>query len=65
MHRFHTQCGGFLFLGNLRNNSNAGLAYLNANNDLGNTNWNILTRLTSEIGYECDPHLSRAVKVTL
>lgn len=39
---------GFLLLGNLRNGSNSGLAYLNVNNGLGNANWNILTRLTSE-----------------
>jgi len=31
-------------LGNLNNGSNYGLRYLNANNSLGNTNWNILGR---------------------
>lgn len=32
-------------LGNLDNGSNAGLCYVNANNDLGNTRWNIGSRL--------------------
>lgn len=34
----------FLSLGNLSYGSNAGLAYCNGNNWLGNTNWNILAR---------------------
>ena len=40
----------FLFLwqglGNLRNGGNAGLRYVNANNGLGNANWNIGGRLS-------------------
>lgn len=31
-------------LGNLNNRGNAGLFYVNANNELGNTNWNIGSR---------------------
>lgn len=36
----------FLSLGGLSYGSNAGLAYCNGNNWLGNTNWNILARLS-------------------
>ena len=36
----------FLALGNLRNGGNAGLSYLNANNGLGNANWNILSLIS-------------------
>lgn len=35
-----------LALGNLRNGGNAGLSYLNANNSLGNANWNILSLIS-------------------
>ena len=47
----YIKCGvGFRFLlafGNLNNGSgNGGLSYLNGNNDLGNTNWNILARIS-------------------
>ena len=37
-------------LGNLNNGANAGLRYLNANNSLGNSNWNILGRLFLQLG---------------
>lgn len=38
----------FLFFGDLWSGSNAGLSYLNANNSLSNTRWNILSRLISD-----------------
>ena len=34
-----------LWFGNLNNGANAGARYLNLNNGLGNTRWNILPRL--------------------
>ena len=36
-------------LGNLNNGGNAGLRYLNANNGLGNANWNIGSRASDSI----------------
>ena len=36
----------WLGLGNLNNGANAGLWYVNANNGLGNANWNIGGRLS-------------------
>ena len=44
-------------LGNLNNGGNAGLRYLNANNGLGNANWNIGSRASDSIS----PHLIRAM----
>lgn len=47
----------FLALGNLRNGGNAGLSYLNANNGLGNANWNILS-LISDLSNKFRSHTS-------
>lgn len=47
----HVSRGSFpgLWFGNLNNRSNAGLRYVNANNSLSNTRWNILLRHSNVI----------------
>ena len=46
-------CLSWQGLGNLRNGGNAGLWYVNANNGLGNANWNIGSRLS---GWQLSHH---------
>lgn len=41
-------CVAGLWFGNLNNGANAGLRYVNANNALSTTRWNILLRLMTK-----------------